>query len=481
MRKVLPISLVTAIILIAVIPVHAQAPGPGTWNVGFTMQNLSSSEEANVHIDFTQADGSDGGSWDGTIAANGSQFLYSGNISGLAGETAATISSNVQLAVVANMASASPKTEAAYSGVDQTETATDLFAPGVYKNYYNNVSNIRVQNTGSSKTCVKITFYALGSTSAADTDFYDIPAGAGHTFTQEDNSALSDGFIGSATIESLGAGTSGCGSDTVADQALAAIVNISLTPGPSTGNPTDMYLFGSYNAVTGGDSVAYVPVLANNYYDNISALTVLNLRSTAQWVRVSYSDGSTKEKQLAANASQLWYTPNEGPASGWFGGAKVQCITGSGGSVTTDCEIVATVNQINTGQYHGSPGFAAYNGFTEGSTSARLPIVNRRYATSYGGYTTTVTCQNISSVTTDISLSLTGGNSVPDAEDVAPNGKAFWYLNKAEYTNVATGFNGSATATASNASAEIVCIGQQNGETPPEDGDWLTTYNGISE
>ncbi|NIV29414.1 MAG: hypothetical protein GWN58_07865, partial [Anaerolineae bacterium] len=60
-----------------------------------------------------------------------------------------------------------------------------------------------------------------------------------------------------------------------------AIVNISLTPGPSTGNPTDMYLFGSYNAVTGGDSVAYVPVLANNYYDNISALTVLNLRSSA--------------------------------------------------------------------------------------------------------------------------------------------------------------------------------------------------------
>lgn len=481
MRKVLPISVLTAIILIAVIPVHAQAPGPGTWNVGFTMQNLSSSEEANVHIDFTQGDGSDGGDWDGTIAANGSQFLYSGNISGLAGETAATISSNVQLAVVANMASSSPKTEAAYSGIDQTETAADLFAPGVYKNYYNNVSNIRVQNTGSSKTCVKITFYALGSTTAADTDVYDIPAGAGHTFTQGDNSALSNGFIGSATIESVGSGTSGCGSDTVADQPLAAIVNISLTPGPSTGNPTSMYLFGSYNAVTGGSSVAYVPVLANNYYDNISALTVLNLRSTAQWVRVSYSDGSTKEKQLAAKASQLWYTPNEGPASGWFGGAKVECISGQGGSVTTNCEIVATVNQINTGQYHGNPGFAAYNGFTSGSRSARLPIVNRRYATAYGGYTTSVTCQNISSVTTNVSLSLTGGNTVPDQTNIGPNGKAFWYLNKAEYTGVAVGFNGSATATASNTSAEIVCIGQQLGETPPTAGDWLTTYNGISE
>jgi hypothetical protein len=482
MRKVLPISVVTALVLIAVvIVVQAQAPGPGTWNVGFTMQNLNDSEEANVHIDFIQADGSDGGTWDGTIEPGDSKFLYSGNISGLAGETAATISSDQQLAVVANMASDSPKTEAAYSGVDEAETASELFAPGVYKDYYNNVSNIRVQNTGSYTTCVEVTFYALGETTATDIDVYDVAPGAGHTFTQEDNPDLPRRFIGSATIESVDSGTSGCGSDTTADQPLAAIVNISITPGPSAGNPTDMYLFGSYNAVTGGDSVAYAPVLANNYYDNISALTVLNLRSTAQWVRVTYGDGSESEKQLAADASELWYTPNEGPAERWFGGAKVECITAAGGSVTTDCEIVATVNQINTGERRDSPGFAAYNGFVGGSTSARLPIVNRRYATKYGGYTTSVTCQNISDVTTDVSLGLTGGNSVPDEEDVPPNGTAFWYLNNEDYDDVAVGFNGSATATALASGAEVVCIGQQNGETPPTEGDWLTTYNGIGE
>jgi len=482
MRKVvLSISVVAAIVAIAVIPVQAQAPGPGTWNVGFTMQNLSDTEEATVHIDFTQADGSSGGTWDGSIPAGGSQFLYSANITGLAGETAATISSNVPLAAVANMASAAPKTEAAYSGVDQTEVATTLFAPGVYKNYYNNVSNIRVQNAGSSKTCVQVTFYAIGATTATDVDVYDVPAGAGHTFTQADNAALPESFIGSATIESVGTGTAGCGDDTVADQSLAAIVNISLTPGPSVGNPTDMYMFGSYNAVTGGASTAYAPVLANGYYDNRSSLTVLNLRSSAQWVRVSYGDGSTSEKQLAANASNLWYTPNEGPAEGWFGAGQVECLTAQGGSVTTDCEIVATINQINDGAVYNSPGFASYNGFTEGAVSVRLPIANRRYATTYGGYTTSVTCQNISDVTTDVSLALTDGNTVPDATNVGPNGKAFWYLNHPTYTGVSTGWNGSATATVSNASARIVCIGQQNGETPPSVGDWLTTYNGIGE
>jgi len=167
---------------------------------------------------------------------------------------------------------------------------------------------------------------------------------------------------------------------------------------------------------------------------------------------------------------------------GWFGGGKVECITGQGGTVTTDCEIIATVNQINNGSNPVTkPGFAAYNGFVNGATKFSLPIVNRRYATAYGGYTTSVTCQNVSSEATDVSLTLTGGNTVPNVTGVGANGKAFWYLNGPAYTGVTVGFNGSATATALNSNARIVCIGQQNGETPPTDGDWLTTYNGIAQ
>jgi hypothetical protein len=478
MQRILgSILLVAVLAVVMVAPAAGQAPGPGTWNVGFTLQNLSA-DQATVHIDFIKADGTSGGTWDGTIAGNGSQFLYSGSIAGLQAnsETAATISSSTQLAAVANLASSSPKTEAAYSGIDSAEVSPVLFAPGVYKNYYSNTSNVRVQNTGASKTCARVSFFAMGSSSAIDTDVFDIPIGAGHTFTQADNAALPDGFIGSAKIESLGAGTAGCGADTVAGQGLAAIVNIVVAPGPSVGNPSTLGLFGSYNAIINGGSVAYAPVLANKYYNNNSSLTILNLRNAAQWVRVTYGDGSVKEKQLGANSSQLWYTPNEGPAVGWFGGGKAVCITGQGGSVTTDCEIVGTVNQINT-----AGGFASYNGFKSGAGTVRLPIVNRLYATTYGGYTTSVTCQNIGGVATDVALTLTGGMTVPSVTGVAPNGTAFWYLNKATYTGVTPGFNGSATATASAAGAQIVCIGQQNGETPPTAGDWLTTYNGINQ
>lgn len=471
------LSVIVLVISVLGLSAQAQAPAPGVWNVGFTMQNLSTTTVATVNISFVKPDGTSGGQWNGTIAANGSQFLYTGSMTEITtGEYAATISSNTPIVAVANMASSSPKTEAAYSGVSQTGVAPTLSVPGVYKNYYNNVSSVSVQNTGSSKTCVRVSFYGLGSTTVADTDIYNVPAGATHTFLQETNTALPASWIGSARIESLGSGTSGCGGDTTAGQPLAAIVNISITPGPSAGNPTNRYLFGSYNAVTAGGSVAYVPVLANNYYNNISSLTVLNLRTTAQWVRVTYSNGNVREKQLAASSSALWYTPGEGLPAGWFGGGKVECIAAAGGAVTTNCEIVATVNQINT-----TGGFASYNGFTTGAQTVRLPIVNRRYATAYGGYTTSVTCQNVSGVTTNISLALTGGATVPAVNNVGPNGKAFWYLNAPAYTGVAVGFNGSATATASNASATIVCIGQQNGETPPTAGDWLTTYNGLME
>jgi hypothetical protein len=473
------LSVIVLVISVLGLSAQAQAPAPGVWNVGFTMQNLSTTTVAEVIISFVKPDGTSGGQWTGTIAANGSKFLYTGAMTEITtGEYAATISSTTPLVAVANMASSDPKTEAAYSGVSQTGVAPQLFVPGVYKNYYNNVSSVSVQNTGASKTCVRVSFSALGSTAVADTDIYNVPAGATHTFLQASNTALPNNFIGSARVESLGSGTAGCGADTTAGQPLAAIVNISVTPGPSTGNPTNRYLFGSYNAITGGGPVAYVPVLANNYYNNISSLTVLNLRTTAQWVRVTYGTGgagTVREKQLAANSSALWYTPNEGVPLNWFGGAKVECIAAQGGAVTTNCEIVATVNQINT-----TGGFASYNGFATGAQAVRLPIVNRRYAPAYGGYTTSVTCQNVSTVTTNISLALTAG-SVPAVPNVVPNGKAFWYLNSAAYTGVAVGFNGSATATASNADARIVCIGQQNGETPPTVGDWLTTYNGLME
>jgi len=363
------------------------------------------------------------------------------------------------------MASSSPKSEAAYSGVSSTETADELFAPGIYKDYYGNTSNIRVQNAGDQSTHVTVSYYALGATTPTDTDEADLDPGAGVFFTQEDNADLPIGFIGSAVISSDNS------------EPLAAIVNI-VIPSDSPYNSSGIDNFGSYNTVTGGASQAYVPVLANAYYQAhyFSALTVMNLHDTNNiWVRVTYEDGSTSEKQVNHRASALWYTPSEGPAEGWFGSATVECIDGEGGSVTTDCEIVTTINQEDKV----AGGFASFNGFASGTTSVVLPIANKNYWTAQ--YYTSITCQNVSSETTDISLTLTGGNTVPSQSNIGENGKAFWYLPN--YTGVADGFNGSATATATNSNAKIVCIGQQNAinGAAVDEGDWLTTYNGVGQ
>jgi hypothetical protein len=476
MRKLIFATVFVVIVLaaFAVMTVSAQAPGPGTWNVGFTMQN-SNPVTATVQINFQQADGTSAGTWSGQIGPYKSQFLYSGSISTLNPntESAATISSDQPLTVIANLGSTSPSTQAAYSGITDSEAAAVLYAPGVYKNYYYNTSNIRVQNVGSSKTCVKVSYTANGATTPTTTEVYNVLAGSARTFLQGTNASLPNNFIGNAKIESVDSGTTGCAADTVAGQKLVGIVNISVAP-----NGASLYYQeGSYNLITSGSSAAYVPVLSNNYYGNVSALTVLNRRGTAQWVRVTYGNNEwVKEKQVAANSTQLWYTPNEGPSVGWFGGGKVECLDAQNGNVITDCEIAATVNQSNVG----SGAFASYNGFSSGSPTANLPIVNRKYSPAYGGFTTSVTCQNISSnITTTVSLALSSG-TVPAATNVGPNSKAFWYLNKADYVGVAMGFNGSATATTS-PSAPIVCIGQQNGETPPTPGDWLTTYDGVNQ
>jgi hypothetical protein len=60
MQRILgSILLVVVLAVVMVAPAAGQAPGPGTWNVGFTLQNLSG-DQATVHIDFIKADGTSG-------------------------------------------------------------------------------------------------------------------------------------------------------------------------------------------------------------------------------------------------------------------------------------------------------------------------------------------------------------------------------------------------------------------------------------
>lgn len=463
--------ILAALVLLLAIPVLAQAPAPGVWHTGFTVRNMSFYNSTEVAIGFYNAAGASVSSWDGELDPKSSLFLYSGDIDGLPPESTARVGSEEPVAVVANIASDYPdKTESAYVGMrDYVQTDTELFAPGVYKNYYGNSSAIRVMNVGYWTTCVRVRYYRLGESEPTYTEYRVVNPDAGYTFLQEDNPNLGTSFIGSAVIDSvdqMGTCTRGYG-----DRRLAAITHVSIDPGPIPGNDNPWRLHGVHNPIKEGDYVGYAPVLCNSYYGNDSSLTVLNMRETGQWVRVSYSSGHTKTKYVAALSSELWWTPNEGPPANWNGSGIVECLSGQYGYVTTECEIVVTVNQINNDDGN----FATYNGFTEdeGKRVSHFPVVVKDYTGE--DYTTTITCMNLEDDWVLIRLQL---DNVSMIQQWVPGGGAYsWYLGN--IGAVPSGYNGGGYAYAYYASQDIACLAQQNADSASEDGDWLTTYNGI--
>jgi len=203
MKALTRLFIIMALILVSVGPALAQAPAPGVWNTGFTVRNMSFSSSTSVYIEFFDSDGDVATDWYQEILnPKSSVFLYSGNISGLPAETSAKVFSHEPVAVVANLASAYPKTESAYVSMRESETSTELFAPGIYKGYFGNFSAIRVQNTGSSATCVRVLFIPQGSSSASAADYHTVEPGAGYTFVQADATYLTAPWIGSALIQS---------------------------------------------------------------------------------------------------------------------------------------------------------------------------------------------------------------------------------------------------------------------------------------
>lgn len=465
--KILTRSIIlVALALMLAIPVLAQAPAPGIWNTGFTVRNMSFWEGTPVYIEFYDSDGLVATTWEDELEHTSYVFLYSGNIDGLPEETSAAVFSDEPVAVVANLVSEFPdKTESAYVSMQYAETSAELFAPGIYKDYYGNSSAIRVMNVGDYTADVRVRFYAVGQSTPTCTVYRTLQAGAGYTFEQEDQLCLGSSFIGSAVIDNVPSGGE-------PDEPLAAITHITIDPGPIPGNSNPWRLHAIHNAIIEGDHLAYLPVLANNYHGNISAATVLNMRETGQWVRLSYSSGHSKTKYISGLSTALWYTPNEGPPTDWHGSGTVECLTSQYGSVTMNCEVVATVNQIN--EEYGN--FASYNGFTteHGQRMSHIPLVVKDYTDV--DYTTTVTCQNVDDDWVAICIKLDG---IPMFwKWVAAGASYSWYLG--DEAQVPTGYNGSGYAYSYFAGEHIICLAQQNADDPSENGDWLTTYNGVS-
>lgn len=429
MRK-LGFVLATIILMAAMaVPAAAQVPGPGgPYNSAFTIQNLEATAASCVFSLYDSAGNADYTSAAVTVPASGSYFVYVGGLSIASDRYSAVISCDRQVAAVSNFTDAT--SAASFSGVSSTETATTLYAPGVYKNYYGYMSNVVVQNTTASPINITLEIYLPGSsTPLTSSTATNVPAYASTVF---DQSALTTNGIFSAKVTATGA--------------AAAVVNIWNTAGQQF----------SYNAFAAGTTTAYAPVLMNNYYGFNTALTIQNLSNSATNVTVTYSNGKVSTASVAANSSRLFYTPNEGLPNGFIGSAKV---TSSGG------QVVALINESSTANRA-----ASYSGFTAGGTTVSAPIVLK----AYYGYSTSITCQNIGMASTNITVNYSNGATETLA--AAANGTALFY--QPNLATLPNGFNGSATISASGGQS-IVCIVNENQVTNPAAQDWLLSYNSI--
>lgn len=429
MRKLLPILVVIAV-LISAAPAAAQVPGPGgPYNSAFTVQNLEAKDGT---CQYTLYDASGNPAYTSAAApiqANKSVFVYVGGLSVGAGMYSVVVSCDVNTAAVSNYTGSGGAYAASYSGVPAAQTATTAYFPGLYKNYYGYYTNVVVQN--ASNTSINVTLKIYQGATLVDSETKTVPAYASVVFDQKARAPLPNGIY-AGVVEATGP--------------VAAMVNVWNNVGQQF----------AYNGFTSGSSVAYAPVLMKSYYGFNTALTVQNIGDTSAEVTVTYSNGVTNTKTVPAKASQLFYTPNEsGLPTGWIGSAKVEAPGGS---------IVVLVNESDANNRA-----ASYTGFVAGGTTSNAPIVLKRYYS----YSTSITCQNIGTASTNITVTYSNG-AMETKNNVAVNGTALFY--QPNTVGLPNGFNGSAIITASQ---PIVCVINQNQVDNPAAQDFLLTYEGI--
>ena len=410
-------------------------PGPsGTFSSAFTIQNISASN-ADCYYQFFDATGvAIYTSGPFVIPVGGSNYTYVPSISGLtSGQYSGVVYCNQQVAAVVNSSTAN--SGGSYDAV--AATGTTWYAPNAFSNYYNYNTNLVVQNATSSLVNVTVQIINASGTVVATQTANNVPAYASTSFDQTGLAGLSTNVAYSAKITGTGP--------------LAVESNI-------YGQGSSVNQLFSYTPFSGGSTAAYAPVIMNNYYGYITALTVQNLGTNIANVTVTYGTGTVQNQQINPSAAYVFYTPNAGLPSGVLTSAII----------ASDQPIVALVNEQNN--YDRA---ASYSAFASGSTKVSVPIVLRRYY----NYNTSVTCQNVGSSSTN--MTITYNNAATSSQNNIPhNGTALFY--QPTDPGLSDGFNGSATITTSG--QPIVCVvneDENEGTLGTTFFDQLFAYEGI--
>lgn len=434
------VAIIAVLGLLAAIPVavSAEAPAPeGPFNTAFRVQNQSD-QEANCAVSFYDSTGAEVFSANlGEIAPEQSAYVYVPDLTTVAdGLYGGVVTCDQKASAVVNFSD--PDSGASYSAISDSQISSVLSGPGIYDNYYDYYSTVAAQNASDTANDITIEIYEpTNPTPVYSETASDVPAYGFVTFEQEGLDELADDTTYSARLSGTGD--------------IASVVNI------YGRGPNDDQLY-SYNLFSEGSTEAYAPVIMNDFYGYNTALVIQNLGLSEANVTITYGDGTVKTTTIAPGAADSRYTPAEGLATGLLTGAKVE----------SDQPVILLVNE-STAMNRA----ASYSGFASGSETVRAPIVLKRYY----DYNSSVTCQNLGTADTVMSIAYSGVAGTTESPAIEPDGIHMFYQRIDPL--LSDGFIGSATVTADQ---PIVCIVNQDKDEPPqkfEIMDMLYAYNGT--
>lgn len=416
-------------------------PG-GPFSSSFHIQNMGS-EPASVTVEYYDDTGTKVFTSSHTIEVDDVLSVYMPSVVGVSpGEYSMVISSNQPVAASSTFGDIDSL--ASYTGFGAG--ALSWFIPGIYDNYYAYYSEVYAQNVSGSPVDLTLSIYAPGSSTAVYTNTKnDVPANASVVWSQAGLAELINNIPYSAKVSSTGA--------------IVTMANI-------YGSGTTAKQLYSFNGFPSGGQKFYTPVVLKNYYGWNASIVIQNTSLSIASVTVRYSTGYSKNYSIQPNSLISIYVPNEKALP--YGSAGL-----FGATITSDEDIAVMVNQSN--KYNRA---ATYNGIMEATTIVNAPNVMKRF----NNLSTSVTCQNIGSVDTTMTISFANQpEATKTSGTIKPGGTWIVYLpNEIALPN---NFSGSAVVM-SNTSSPIACIVNSNMEEDPyftQSMDVFTSYNAINE
>lgn len=457
------LALIIAILLTLAIPLTASAQVT-SYTSGFQIQNLDPVNGASVDIVFYNQDGSSAATVNAVpIAAGDSYKAYplDAVTSGFNGSV--VVSSNTQVAAIANVLGNNGQYGASYDGF--TAGATTVNIPLVEKDNYGINTWFNIQNTASAGDATVTVTYKPG----ACTETKTVKPGAAQTFDQAANTCLPNGFVGAATVSS--------GSVPVAATVMQVI-------GPSRGLMPGLLAF---NGFTTASTNPVMPLVSSGWYGSGTGIQIQNTGSGSSDVTLTFTpsaDFPSAGKTVGNTCTQTLSVPGGQSVTFAFGtnALPASCFTnqGSAGSAafvgsakvtgnTANANLVAVVNQVTVGKASAE----AYGAFDPSQATSKVSfplIMDRNY-----GYFTGFAVANVGAQTTNVNCTF-NNSSVTVSGSVA----AGQSLTNVQLNELGDKYVGSAVCTATGGDPKIVGVANELLAGAPATTGALLVYEGIN-